>query len=213
MKRALSTHISDSSPRTLDPQHRRRQTLADFLVTIALLGLVLLPALVPSQAAGEQGSREQQTDRRPAVRIGTYDSRAVAVAYVRSELSARQMKELKRQHGDAVKANDQKRIEQLNDQGEAMQIRLNLQGFSTAPIDDVLDTVRDRLPQVARQKDVIVITRIADHHDGSVELVDVTDELVALFGPNDQTLKIIRELRMQPPVAIEVAARMPASGG
>jgi len=145
------------------------------------------------------------------VRIGTYDSRAVAVAYIRSEPFSQKMKELHRQRAEAVKAGDQKAIEQLEATGQSMQIRMNLQGFSTAPVDDVLDTVRDKLPGVAQQACVVVITRGADHHEAGVEVVDITDALVRLFDPDEQTLKVIAELRKQKPQPIEAVAKMPAN--
>ena len=87
---------------------------------------------------------------------------------------------------------------------------MHLQGFSTAPVDDVLDAVRDNLPSVAKQKSIAAIARALDYRDASIELVDVTDELVALFNPNEQTLKVISDLRKQAPMAIEEVARVPA---
>lgn len=91
-----------------------------------------------------------------------------------------------------------------------MQSRRNLQGFSSAPIEDILDMVRDRLPRVAQQAKVAMIARAADYHDASVELVDITDDLVRLFDPDAHTLKVVAELRKQEPVAIEVFAKIPA---
>ncbi len=142
-----------------------------------------------------------------ALRIGTYDSRAVAAAYARSEKFAQKMTDPHRQRSEAEKAGDKNLIAELDAQGESMQVRRHLQGFSTASVDDVLDAVRDKLPSVANQKNVPVITRAADYRDASIELVDVTDELVALFDPNEQTLKVVRELRKQKPMAIEEVAK------
>jgi hypothetical protein len=144
------------------------------------------------------------------VRLGTYDSRAVTVAYVRSEASARNLQALIQQRADAEKAGDRKRVKELNQQGEALQIRRHLQGFSNAPIQDILDSVRDRLPQVARDAQVVAIASVADWHDSTVELVDVTDALVALFEPDAQTLKIVQEVRGRAPEPIEVIAKVPA---
>jgi hypothetical protein len=99
----------------------------------------------------------------------------------------------------------------LDAEGEALQRRLHLQGFSTAPVDDVLETVRDELEAIAKRTNVVAIARAVDYHQvASVELVDLTDELVALFHPNEQTLKTVRELRKLKPAAIEDVARMPA---
>ena len=146
-----------------------------------------------------------------AVRIGVYESRAVAVAYIRSEAFSRKMKELHRQRAEAEKSGDTKAVEQLEATGQSMQVRMHLQGFSTAPVDDLLDTLRDKLPGVAQQAGVVVITRAADYHEAGVEVVDITDALVQLFDPDQQTLKVIAELRKQKPQPIEMVAKMPAN--
>ena len=168
-----------------------------------VFAIYVAPALAdPARAAQAPAN---PTNAPPAtLRIGTYDSRAVAVAYARSEKFAQKMTDLHRQRSEAEKAGDKKRVEELDAQGEAMQIRMHLQGFSTAPVDDVLDTVRDKLPGLAQRKNIAAIARQADYHDASVELVDVTDELVQLFNPDAQTLKTVSQVRAQKPLAIEV---------
>lgn len=149
---------------------------------------------------------------RPAakLRIGTYDSRAVAVAHGRSDLFMNKFKDLQRQHAEAEKAGDTKRIEQLKAQAESMQMRMHLQVFSDGPVDDVIEAVRDKLPSVAKQMNVSAIARAVDYHESAtVEVVDVTDELVALFNPDKQTLKVVEDLRPSKPAPIEDVARMP----
>jgi hypothetical protein len=178
----------------------------------ALCGVSLLVLLGGTLlfGAAQAPQAEAQAAQSGHVRIGTYDSRAVAVAYVRSEMSAQKMNDLVRRRDEAAKAKNTKLVKELEAQGASMQVRKHLQGFSTAPVEDVLDTVRDRLPAVAQHNNVIAITRVADYHADSVELVDVTKDLVALFSPDDKTLKIIEDLRKQPPLPIEVVAKMPA---
>lgn len=143
-------------------------------------------------------------------RIGVYDSRAVAIAYGRSAAMARSLEELRTQHEAAKKAGDRAAVKQLEARGEARQIRLHLQAFSTAPVEDCLEVVRDSLPDVARRAGVAVIVSRPDFHDDSVELVDVTAELAALFNPDAKTLEIIAEARKRPPAAIEDIAKVPA---
>jgi len=155
-------------------------------------------------AGGDQDADAQ------AIRIGTYDSRAVAVAYVRSKLSAEKLKVLIDERAAAEKAGNTRRVKELNELGASLQRRRHLQGFSTAPIEDILDVIRDRLPGVAEKAGVDVITRSADWHGAGVEFVDVTDALVGLLEPDAQTVKMIAELRKQQPAAIETIAEMPA---
>src|SRR5262249_48041648 len=145
------------------------------------------------------------------VRIGTYDSRAVAVAYARSGEFTARSKDLQRQRTDAEKAGEDARVAELETIGQSMQTRLHLQGFSTAPVDDILQIVADKLPGVAQQNHLAIITRAAEYHVEGVTLVDVTNDLVALFNPDTQTLKIVNDLRAQKPLPIEQVASMPAN--
>ena len=183
----------------------------------AFAGLIAIAALLGVTAiAGNarlQSAETVHTDSAGAgngVRIGVYDSRAIAVAYIRSDLSAAKLNDLLRERSEAEKRGDAARVAELNELGESLQIRRHLQGFSAAPVDDILDVVRDRLPEVAKEQNIAIITREADYHDGTVELIDITDALVKLFDPDQQTLKMIRELRQREPEAIERIAKLPA---
>jgi len=159
--------------------------------------------------AGWSASRGDSPSTAPAgLRIGVYDPRAIAVAYAHSELWAKILQEHKAAYDAAKAAGDQKRVKGIGAWGESNQIRLHLQAFGGAPVDDCLDKVRDRLPQVAQTAGVQVIARKADYAGTDVEIVDVTDDLVQLFNPNAKTLKNIEGLKKQPPVPLEKVAKM-----
>src|SRR5262245_48653760 len=73
---------------------------------IAVIACVLLPAMTQfqgSRASAAQSAPSLSTPASPkapqadGVRIGTYDSRAIAVAYTRSNQFAQKMKEMQRQ--------------------------------------------------------------------------------------------------------------------
>jgi len=132
------------------------------------------------------------------LRLGTYDNRAIAVAYAQSKYNpvAEKMKE----HGRAKAAGDEKRVKELEQWGESHQRALHRQGFGRVPVDDLLAHVRERLPDVARQMQVDAITWQCDYKASGVEVVDVTDALAALFDPSEQTLKTLAELRNVPAI-------------
>jgi len=184
--------------------------------TIGLLGVgvIIVVSLLglggcndrPSKAAGPNA-----TAGAGATRIGTYDSRAVAFAYVRSSDHSKRVAELVTQRDHAKQAGDAARVKELEAQGQAMQVRQYLQGFSNAPVTDLLETVSERLPAVAEQAKVTAIVNAADYHAANVELVDITADLVQLFNPDKRTIEMIASLREQPPMALEEAARMPAN--
>lgn len=159
-----------------------------------------------SMAAMRAGAANQTADTK--VRIGTYDARAIAVAYAGSALCGQQLKEKRKEQTDAEARGDKERVKELHAWGKAHQQRLHRQGFAGAPVDDILAQVKDRLPSAAEKARVAVITRTTDYVAAGAEVVDVTDELVNIFNPSEKTLKMIRELRKHPPLSVEEADKI-----
>jgi hypothetical protein len=138
------------------------------------------------------------------MRIGIYDTRSIAVAYARSSLMADRLKQMKQDRDAAKAAGDEKKVKEIEARGAALQRQLHRQGFSNMPVDDLMSSVKDVLPQVAKDANVSAIApRVNFSDDGSVEVVDVTDKLVAVFKPDEKTTQIIAELKNHPPVDLD----------
>jgi hypothetical protein len=137
-------------------------------------------------------------------RVGTFDSRAVAISYARSEMFAPLMKSLMAKYEKAKAEKDEKTIKECEAEGPAQQQILHQQGFSIASVADILEKVKADLPKIAQEAgvDLIVSKWEVVHQAPSIEIVDVTANLVKLFKPNEQTLKILEELSKQPPVPL-----------
>ena len=97
----------------------------------------------------------------PRVVVGTFDSRAIAVAYIRSDANAEllyQMRaEVESALAEARAAGDDARVAELEQRGPALQRKYHEQGFSTAPVDDILVHVEDRLAHIAKEAGVDVL--------------------------------------------------------
>jgi hypothetical protein len=161
-------------------------------------------------AASKPGAGGANESAAGALRIGTYDSRAVAIAYGRSGVHARRLDEMIATKKKAVDEGNAKLAAEMDAAGAAQQVRLHLQAFSNAPVDDALDAVRDRLVGVAEAAGVSAIVSTPDYRGANVELVDVTEPIVALFDPDARTLAMTRDCRRQKPIPIEVVAKLPA---
>jgi hypothetical protein len=135
------------------------------------------------------------------VRIGTYDGRALAIAFV--PMNKGRVAELLNQAKEAQAAGDVEKLAVLRANGSALQTVRHLQAFGNAPVDDILDRIRDKLPDVARRAGVCAIVREPDFRDDSIETIDVTDQLVALFDPEERTLKLIKDVREHKPMTLE----------
>ena len=135
------------------------------------------------------------------IRIGTYDSRAIAIAYAASDFNpvADRMKDYEK----AKSEGDTKLVKELDQWGKKLQRQLHRQGFSVVPVGDLLKHVNEKLPSVAKSANVVAIVRACDYTLSHVEEVDVTDQLVKLFDPSDKTREIIRQIKDKPPVDLD----------
>ncbi|MDD5707593.1 MAG: hypothetical protein PHR35_16855 [Kiritimatiellae bacterium] len=155
-----------------------------------------------------------QAGARP--RIGVYDSRAIAVAFMGSPSyqasDGKRMTEMMAEHAKAKAAGDTNRVAELEAWGKAQQVRLHQQGFSTAPVDDVLKHIENQMPAIATAADVSAIVskwdKAALARHPSAELVDVTMELVKAFHPTDRQLKAAIGIQKHTPISLERAERI-----
>lgn len=165
-------------------------------VVICLWGM----QYVPAEAQVDEASSDT-----PGLVVGTFDSRAVATAYMRSEKFIAAMNELKRDHKAAKAAGDKERMAQLEKMGLEIQQLGHRQAFGNAPIPNVLEEIGDELDEVARQAGVDLMIskwRIA-YQAPNAKYVDVTDRLVMLFDPDDETLDVIEQIKAIDPLPAE----------
>ncbi len=144
-------------------------------------------------------------DSQTPMRVGTYDSRAIAVAYVRSDFGRQAIDNLMAERDKAKAAGDEKRVKEVEARGRARQERLHQQGFGTASVMEMLDRIKAEIPGVAREAGVALIVSKWEvvYRDPSVEYVDVTVALVKKFGADPKMLKMIEDLMQHEPMPIE----------
>lgn len=134
------------------------------------------------------------------LRVGTFDSRAIAHAYGLSEMAKPMVSDMRKKYNLAKKeGNEELRIEL-----KALQQVMQQQAFSKACVADILEKVEAELPKVAKEAgvDIIVSKWEVMFKNPSIEIVDVTSHLVKLFNPGEEGLKVMKNLQKQPPVPL-----------
>lgn len=172
----------------------RLANLASAVWIAAFTGAVAAQA--PSPAPAPCGA--------PAVRVGVFDSRLVALAYYNTDGHRAFMQDLMAQLKAARAANDTAKIADLEFRGSALQNLAHYQGFSNASIPNVMEKLAPELPTIAAEWRVSIIAskwEIA-FHDPGVEYVDVTDALVARFKPAAQVQKWIDSAKTRQPIPL-----------
>ena len=161
---------------------------------------ILLCCLAAALLTAGGVSAEEPT---PTLRVGTFDSRGVALAYGRSDrpdCMMAKVAELMKEYEQAKAEGNEERVKELERTGPAMQEQIHKQVFGGAPIDDILALIEDDLPDVAAAAGVDLIVSGVLHGGPGVELVDITLEMCAPFGPDDETLKMIEEILLVPTI-------------
>ena len=162
-------------------------------ILVLIGGLVTLSMLATLSPAEE------------TLRVGTFDSRAIAIAYARSGEFGQYISSLKEKHKKAKEEGDEKLAEELEALGVSTQQVMHQQGFSIASVADILEKVKAELPKIAEDAgvDIIVSKWEVVYRNPSIEIVDVTSHLVKLFNPDERTLKmIIEDLAKQAPLPL-----------
>jgi len=166
---------------------------------VALLLLVALPARAQTNTAAPAATHPRR------LRIGVYDSRAVAVAYANSREFQNSMKPAQADYRQAKLDGNKKHMEELQHRMRVAQRRLNEQAYSTASVAPIMATLQGFFPAVAREAgvDAIVSKWELNYASYNVETEDVTDKLVALLHTTDQGWKWAKDVQQKPPIPID----------
>ena len=167
--------------------------------------LALAALLVLAMYTTVESEQTQEKMSASNVRIGTFDSRALAIAYYRSEAFSRQINEMRAEHEEAKAAGDEGRVRELEVEGSAQQQLMHRQGFSTWQVDNILEKIEGEIPEIAAKAnvDVIVSKWGLIYQRAGVEPIDVTSLMVKPFSPDEQTLRMIEEIQKQDPIPLE----------
>jgi len=171
--------------------------------------LVAVIGLSGMSAAGAEPSRTGTGQIVKPLRVGTFDSRAVALAHYRKFLRSPEfvasMKKLREEHGQTKAAGDQEKAKKLETEGRARQEQLHRQVFGSAPVDEIVAKIKDQLPKIAEQAgvDLIVSKWSITYRSSGAEFVDVTEPMAQLFQPDQATWKMIRDVSKREPLSAE----------
>jgi hypothetical protein len=173
-------------------------------ITIFAAVSLALPLGVASTST-VQGTGETN-EASAALRIGTYDNRAIGIAFAASQFNpvAAKMKE----YHEAKAAGNTARVKELDAWGQQVQRELHRQGFARVPVGDLLEPVKVQLPALATRLGVQAIAFDCNYTSPCTQSVDVTLELVKLYEPSEQTMKWVTESLKREPVDLDEIDRV-----
>jgi len=174
-----------------------------------ILGLMALVWNPAANAAESPGAKTGD-------RVGVYDSRIVAFAHFWSEPNRKERDALIESAKAAKAAGETARFFEYDQALKAAQDRSHLQVFSSAPADEAMAALKDRLPAIQKE---VGATRFVSKWDEAAlkgipeaSRVDITDRLAREFSPDEKRLKMIEQMKQSQPVPLEKAKKMLLAG-
>jgi hypothetical protein len=168
------------------------------LITSGFITITLLICfMIPAGAFAQKKST--------VIKIGTYDSRTVTFAWSRTDNLKKQMMKIRQQSDSAEKAHDSARIKEVSVGAISFQHLLHQMVFSTGSVASFMSVIKDKLPELAKTEGVSVIVSKYElnYSDPSIQVVDLTKQVAALFQPTENIDKMAAEISKQSPVPIE----------
>ena len=136
------------------------------------------------------------------IRVGVYDNRAIATAYFGSSFNPLMSK--RAEFEAAKEAGDSAKVQQLEAWGPKFQRQIQFQGFCRVPVDDLLEYVKDKLPNIAKENSLDFIGWLPNYTSSNVEIikVDITSQLIALYNPTEKILDEVKQIIAVPPTPL-----------
>ena len=141
-------------------------------------------------------------------RVGVYDSRAVVYAWFTSDTNMAKLKAEVAAAQAAKTSGDEAKFKQLSTALRSKQDQIHRELFSTAPADEAMVEIKNRIPEIEKTAGVTDLVskwdaRVQTDFKGA-EQVDVTDQLVRVFiTPTDKQLKVIESVTKSKPLPLD----------
>jgi hypothetical protein len=171
---------------------------ATYKFSLEILSLIFLTCFV------SLGNKIDAQESKKPLKIGTFDSRIVVLAYSRSDLFNERMNQMRETGEEIMQSNDTaKKIENAYKMF-TWQYLLHQMVFCSGSTAAILDLVKDKLPQVAKEAGVSVITSKWEltFADPSAEIFDLTMPVAKLFNPKENIEAMAKDLTKQAPIPL-----------
>ena len=167
--------------------------------------LAVAATIIASLTGWAWANQAETTTASQGLRIGVYDSRAVAIAYAGSPVHDRILKAKMAERDKAKAAGNEDKVKELEAWGQEQQQRMHLQGFGSAPVTDILAHIKEKFPQIAADAgvDLIVSKWQIDYINPDIQTVDITLRIIEPFEPKAKALQWIEQLKDKAPLSDE----------
>lgn len=170
-------------------------------INFRLFGMVMAILMIMSpmvkQAIAQAG--------KAGIKIGTCDTRVVALAWSRSQWFKDHMVKIGQESEAAEKAKDTVKLKELSVSMMSFQHLLHQMVFSNGSAGFLMSLVKDKLPELAKKEGVMMIVSKWElpFADASLQTVDLSLKVAALFNSSEEISKMAGEMTRQEPVPLD----------
>jgi hypothetical protein len=139
------------------------------------------------------------------IRIGTYDSRIITMAYSRSAFFTDLFNKVGQEYKTAKESNDTVKMKKIEIQMKTTQHLLHQRVFGTGSISSIIDIVKDSIPLIAKRENLNLVVSKWEipWAEKEIEMVDITVDVGCLFVSKDKVLQFIDGFKNVSPVPLE----------
>ena len=145
-----------------------------------------------------------ETEKETA-KIGIYDSRSIAIAYSGSIEFRNEIKTLKEKYNSAKDHNDEKMMKKYSNDGKELQALFHKQAFGTYPVNNILEKIKDKIPEIKKETGVSIIISKWNKQELSkyknYKEINITENLIKAFNPNEKQYQRAIEIQKKEPVS------------
>jgi hypothetical protein len=136
------------------------------------------------------------------IRVGVFDSRAVAIWYFRSDENKKVMQDLFAERTEAVKKGDSALVKKINEKGPLLQRIAHDKGFGRGSVAEILEKHSDVIKELGKKEKLSLILSKweVNYSAGDVELVDITLKLLDILKAPEDVKKMMSEIDKHKPV-------------
>ena len=135
------------------------------------------------------------------VRVGTYDSRLIAIAYYNSKLFKLPSEAFEKMKA-AKEKNDTAEMSKINNEMTLRQRYMHEQGFGKATVCYLIEQIKDKVAEYVKKEklDFIVSKWEMSFINPNFEVVDITLSLANLFEPSQDMSQMMGVLKSNEPI-------------
>jgi hypothetical protein len=136
------------------------------------------------------------------VRIGVFDSRAVAIWYFRSDANRQEMKKLMEEMKTAKEKKDSVQMKKIEAKGQLLQRIAHDKGFGRGSVAEILENYSKEITAIAETEklSLIVSKWELNYSNSNVETVDITTSLLKALKAPDDVMKMLDDVNKNKPV-------------